>query len=184
MVEQLNLFMADIGAEEERIKKERQHQIAMEIERQKKEREDFLTKNLTTRQHRLVDYLEDNFIKGKYFTIEELCGANLGYVLNTNPKTHDKCVALGNDIREINWRIGSRYSIIVKDKNGSAKLCESELEFETWQKGEKDKLDKKYAYLNNLKYKASFHEQMVIVNLNDKAIEGEFVDVFKGGNRQ
>lgn len=184
MVEQIDLFMAsNCDYEEEQKIKEQQRNLALKIERLKKEREEFLTKNLTPRQHRLVDYLEDNFKKGKYFSIEEICATNLGYELNTNPYSHDKCVALGNDIRQINWKIGSRYSIIVKDKKGGCKLCESKEELETWREEEKKPLITKLEYLNNLKYKASFHDQVVLINLNDRALEEDeydFVKVFKG----
>lgn len=167
--------------EEERKEQEKQRNLALRLETQRKERQEFLAKNLTTRQHRLVDYLKDNFVSGKYFSIEEICNAGLGYELNTNPYTHDKCVALGNDIRQINWTIGSRYSIIVKDKKGGCKLCESKDEFEEWKQGELAPLEKKWKYLNNLEYKASFDDTMVIVNLNDKIIEqGQEIKVFKG----
>ena len=182
MVEQMDLFATfNCDYEEEQKELQKQRQLAMELERQREERLEFLTKNLTTRQHRLVDYLEEHFEKGRFFTIEEICASGLGYELNTNPKTHDKCVALGNDIRQINWTIGSRYSIIVKDTKGGCKLCESETEFDEWRNGELAKLDKKWKYLNNLKYKSSFHDQVVIINLNDKPINGgEVVKVFKG----
>ena len=111
---QLDLFATgNCDFEEEQKEVEEKRKVALEIERRKKEREEFLTKNLTSRQHRLVDYLKDNFVSGKWFTIEELCSANLGYILNTNPRVHDKCASLGADIRAINWAIASRYSIII-----------------------------------------------------------------------
>ena len=186
MNDQLDLFATtNCNFEEEQRVKERQKQVAMEIERYKKEREKFLTENLSTRQHRLLDYLQDNFQKGKYFTIEELCQANLGYTLNTNPRVHDKCAMLGSDIRTINWKIGYRYSIIVKDKKGSAKICESKQEFDEWRDEEKARIDKKYQYLNNLQYKASFDGTTPLVNLNDRALdidEIEPVSVFKGND--
>lgn len=181
MTDQLDLFSSSsCDFEEEQKKKIHQQEVAKKVEMIRQEREDFLTKNLTTRQHRLVDYLKANFVKGKYFTIEEICSANLGYTLNTNPRIHDKCAMLSSDIRAINWAIGSHYSIIVKDKKGSCKLCESKDEFDEWKQGEKDKIEKKYQYLNTLTYKASLDDTMAIVNLNDKAIEGEFIEVFKG----
>lgn len=184
MCNQLDLFAtANCDFEEEQRVKEKQKNLTIQLEQAKKDREEFLTKNLTTRQHRLVDYLENNFQKGRYFTIEELCAANLGYELNTNPRTHDKCIALGNDIRQINWAIGSRYSIIVKDKKGSAKLCESKEEFDEWKQTEKDKLERKYQYLNNLQYKANLDNTIPLVNLNDRALsveEMQPVNVFKG----
>ena len=112
MVDQLDLFaVASCDFEEEQRIKEKQRKAAMEIEQRKREREEFLTQNLTTRQHRLVDYLKDNFQSGRFFTIEELCAAELGYSLNTNPKIHDKCVALGSDVRAINWAI-DRKSVV------------------------------------------------------------------------
>ena len=171
MVEQLNLFEQSKNNDEELIEKLRL------------ERTEFLTKNLTPRQHRLIDYLEKYFENNKYFSIESICNANLGYELNTNPRTHDKCIALGNDIRQINWKIGHRYSIIVKDKKGGCKLCESQQEFDEWKQSELAPLERKWKYLNNLSYKASWHDTAPLINLNDRALdtdEIEFIDVFKG----
>lgn len=175
MTQQLDIFEESSKSNDEEI-----------IERLRQERVEFLTKNLTPRQHRLIDYLEDNFVQGKYFTIEEICNADLGYELNTNPRTHDKCVALGNDIRKINWKIGHRYSIIVKDKKGSCKLCESQTEFDDWKESERKPLERKWEYLNNLTYKASWHDTAPLINLNGRVLEEdeiEFVDVFKGKER-
>ena len=183
MVDQLDLFSTTYcDFEEERRIEEKRRNIALAIEKAKKEREDFLTKNLTTRQHRLVDYLKDNFVSGKYFSIDVLCSANLGYVLNTNPKVHDKCAMLGSDIRAINWAIAERYSIIIKDKKGGCKLAESEQEFNAWREDEKAKIDRKYQYLNNLKYKADRDGTVPIVNLNDRVLDLEEikeVEVYK-----
>ena len=83
MVSQMDLFLtSNSDFEEEQKIKEQQKQVAMRIEKLKSERNEFLTKNLTTRQHRLVDYLEDNFIKGKYFSIEdEFSSCNLFIIL-------------------------------------------------------------------------------------------------------
>lgn len=187
MCEQLNLFLATNEDLEEQAKREQQQeqqrQLLERLEKQRQERQDFLTKTLTTRQHRLVNYLEEHFETGKYFTIEEICNAELGYTLNTNPYTHDKCVALGNDVRQINWAIASRYSIIIKDKKGGCKLCESKEEFDTWKKAEKEKIEKKHQYLNTLEYKADRDGTMPLINLRDRALtdkEYEFVDVYKG----
>ena len=181
---QLDLFATgNCDFEEEQKEVEEKRKVALEIERRKKERQEFLTKSLTSRQHRLVDYLKDNFVSGKWFTIEELCNANLGYTLNTNPRVHDKCASLGADIRAINWAIASRYSIIIKNKQGSCKLAESEDEFNSWKNEEKAKVERKYQYLNNLQYKADRDGTMPIINLNDRALEDnelEFVEVFKG----
>ena len=183
MEEQLNLFLtSNCDYEEEQKEKLEQQRVAQEIERARKERNEFLTQSLTSRQHRLVDYLKDNFVSGKYFTIEEICNANLGYTLNTNPKIHDKCASLGSDIRAINWAIAQRYSIIIKDKKGSCKLAESEKEFNAWKDEEKRKIEKKYQYINNLTYKANRDGTVPIVNLNDRALsveETEEVEVYK-----
>lgn len=182
-VEQLDLFATgNCDFEEKQKEKEQQRRVALEIERRRKERNDFLTENLIPRQHRLVDYLKDNFVSGKWFTIEELCNANLGYNLNTNPRVHDKCACLGADIRTINWAIASRYSIIIKNKQGSCKLAESEEEFNSWKNEEKAKIEKKSQYLNNLQYKADRDGTMPLINLNDRALEDnelEFVEVYK-----
>lgn len=180
MVEQIDLFES---ASE--ITEEEKNKLALEeeIERLRNERVEFFTKNLTPRQHKLINYLETNFVQGKYFSIEDLCNADLGYELNTNPRTHDKCVSLGNDIRQINWKIGHRYSIIVKDKKGGCKLCESVDEFEEWKQSELKPLERKWKYLNNLTYKASWHDTAPLINLNNRTLEEneiEFVDVFKG----
>lgn len=181
--QQLDLFAtANCDYEEEQKSKAKAREIALQIETQKRERQEFLTQNLTSRQHRLVDYLKDNFKCGYYFSIEELCGAGLGYELNNDPKCHDKCVALGNDIRQINWRIGSRYSIIVKNKKGGAKLCESMQEFEEWKESEMKPLVRKIEYLNNLNYKAEQDGVVALVNLNDRALtteETKPIEVFK-----
>ena len=183
---QLDLFATtNCDFEEEQKEKEKQLAKARWLEQRKQERLEFLTKNLTPRQHRLVDYLEEHFEKGKYFTIEEICDAGLGYTLNTNPKIHDKCVMLGSDIRQINWKIGYRYSVIVKDKKGGCKICESQQEFDDWKESEKKPLITKLEYLNNLEYKASWQDTAPLINLNDRALdidEIEFIDVFKGND--
>lgn len=191
MFTQMDLFLATYDDLEEQEKREQERRKKAEmlekLEKARLERLDFLTKNLTPRQHRLVNYLKDNFETGKYFTIEEICAAELGYELNTNPKAHDKCVALGNDIRQINWAIASRYSIIVKDKKGSCKLCESKIEFDKWKQGELAPLERKWKYLNTLEYKADRDGTMPLINLRDRALtdkEYDFVDVYKGEKKK
>lgn len=183
-MEQLDLFATgNCDFEEKQKEKERKLKLELEIAKKRQERQEFLTKSLNPRQHRLVDYLKDNFVSGKWFTIEELCNANLGYNLNTNPRVHDKCASLGADIRAINWAIASRYSIIIKNKQGSCKLAESEDEFNSWKNEEKAKVERKYQYLNNLQYKADRDGTMPLINLNDRALEDnelEFVEVYKG----
>lgn len=142
---------------------------------------------LTTRQHRLRDWLEDNFISGKYFSIEEIVAGVKDkegrpfYTLNKDPYKHDKCIALSNDVRAINWCDTDRYKIIIKDSKGGCKLVESEEEFEIWRKKELAKIEPKYQYLNNLKWKAAREDTCPVVNLNNRALtpdEVKPVDVF------
>jgi len=125
---------------------------------------------LDSRQWALKRFLEDNFVPGKYFTIEEICdrvylpNGEKAYIYNTNPRNHDKCVALSNDIREINWNIQEGYKILVKDSKGGVKLCESEIEFNTWKEKELAPIIKKYQYLNNLQWKASRDGTVPLIN--------------------
>lgn len=128
---------------------------------------------LTPRQHRLRNWLTYHFESGRYFTIEEICNADIGYTLNTNPKTHDKCIALANDIKAINWNICERYKIIIKDNKGSCKLAESETEFNAWRDAELAKVEKKYQYLNNLKWKAARDGTVPVVNQANRALKPE-----------
>lgn len=190
MTDQLDLFsVSNCNFEEDRLAKEKQQKKTLMLERVREERKMFLTKNLNRRQHALIDYLEDNFVSGKYFTIEEIVyclrdkNDNPYYKLNTNPRIHDKCASLGADIRAINWKIGHRYSVIVKDKKGGCKICESQQEFDEWKESERKPLITKLEYLNNLSYKTSWQDTAPLLNLNDRPLELdeiEFIDVFKG----
>lgn len=114
---------------------------------------------LTPRQWALKRFLEYNFVAGRFFTIEEICenvylpNGCRAYELNTNPRIHDKCIALSNDVREINWNVVEGYKILVKDKKGGVKLCETRKEFEEWRENELKPLDRKWKYLNNLVWK-------------------------------
>lgn len=127
-------------------------------------------KGLTTRQHRLKDFLEQHFISGKYWSIEEICeNVKYGdgtpcYILNTDKAKHDKQIQLSADVRAINWNCVDGYKIIIKDKYGGMKLCESEEELNTWKNKELAKVERKYQYLNNLKYKANRDGQAPIYN--------------------
>lgn len=141
---------------------------------------------LSTRCWCLKKFLEDNFKSGYYFSIEELVenvrDANglPYYKLNKNPYTHDKCVALGSDIKAINWNCNQGYKIIIKNEKGGAKLCESEEELNAWRDAELKKVEKKYQYLNNLKWKADRDGTMPILNQNLKPVEDlKVVDVYK-----
>lgn len=141
---------------------------------------------LTPRQWLLKRFLENNFKSGYYYSIEELvesvrdANGNKVYKLNTNPYTHDKCVALGSDIKTINWNCNQGYKIIIKNEKGGAKLCESEEELNSWRNAELKKVEKKYQYLNNLKWKAERDGTMPILNQNLKPVEElKVVEVYK-----
>ena len=142
--------------------------------------------SLIARQHSLMDFLKDNFISGRYYSIEEIVDrvvdseGNPYYKLNTNPYNHDKCVALSNDVRTINWSITDRYHIIIKDKKGGVKLCESKEEFNTWKQEQLKPLETKWKYLNNLAWKENREGTMAIVNLANRGLsvdEADFVEV-------
>lgn len=141
-----------------------------------------MANKLTPRQHALRNYLDNNFESGKYFSIEEICNAGLGYELNTNPKSHDKCIALSNDVKAINWCVTERYKIIIKNKKGGVKLCESEEEFNNWRDNELKKLERKYQYLNTLKYKEQRDGTTPFINQAGRVLdidEIKPVEVFK-----
>ena len=129
------------------------------------------TQGINTRQLILRTWLEKNFVKGKYFSIEEICeqvtycGEHL-YQLNKNPRIHDKCLLLSDDVRAINWNTVDGYKIIVKDEKGGIKLCESKEEFEEWYNDEIATMEIKYQYLNTMKQKAKWDG---VVPLIDKA---------------
>lgn len=119
---------------------------------------------LTPRQWALKRFLENNFISGRFFSIEEICenvylpNGYRAYELNTNPRKHDKCIALSNDVREINWNVCEGYKILVKDKKGGVKLCETRKEFEEWRENELKPIERKCKYLNNLVWKKNEDE--------------------------
>lgn len=65
--------------------------------------------SLKTKHHILKNWLENNFVSGKYFSIEEII-ENVRYAdgtplfkLNTNPKIHDKCIKLSKMVKDLNW---------------------------------------------------------------------------------
>lgn len=114
-------------------------------------------KQLETRCHRLKDWLEENFVSGKFWTIEEIVRnvrdseGQPYYELNTNPHTHDKCIALANDVKQLNWHTNrERYIPIIKDKRGAIKLCENKEELEKYVDSEKKRIENTYKYYNHL----------------------------------
>lgn len=133
---------------------------------------------LTTRQHNLKNWLEDNFISGKYFSIEEICNADIGYHLNRDPKIHDKCVSLGRDVKQLNYATNvERYIPIIKDKKGGIKLCETEQELKVFIEGEKKRLENAYKYLNHLEGLISVDGTVPVVNLANRALKPEETQV-------
>lgn len=138
-----------------------------------------ITNKLTSRQWALKRYLEEHFISGHYFSIEHLCenvllpNGEKAYTLNTDPYCHDKCIALSNDVKTINWTINEGYKILVKDTKGGVKLCESEQEFIAWRDRELKPIIRKYQYLSTLKYKADRNDTMPLFNqaLNERKDE-------------
>ena len=146
-----------------------------------------ITKKLTTRCWRLKDYLEAHRGEG-YLTNEKICSEVTTadgvpyYKLNTNPYTHDKCAVLSSDVRAINWNNIDGYQIIIKDEKGSIKYADTLEEFETWRRKELDKVETKYQYLNNLKFKAKQDGLMPLYNkaLNPVGENLKEVNVFKG----
>ena len=184
MFEQLDLFFANATDDTSKIKRETksvEKVVENNVEKPKVEIEPIGDNYhpLTPRQHALKRFLEENFVSGKYFTIEEIVelvrdsNGNPYYTLNTNPRTHDKCVALGADIKKINWSIREHYVPIIKDAKGSCKLAESKEEFDSWRNAELEKVEKKYQYLNQLKWKVERDGTVPVVNLNDRALTPE-----------
>lgn len=143
------------------------------LELKREEKEELLTKGLTSRQHRLKDYLKKNFQSGRYFSIEEICQAGLGYVLNTNPKAHDKCLALSNDCRAINWCITERYIPIIKDSKGGCKLAESKDEVDSFIKHQREQIETKAKYLNIIESKIEKDGYAVFINLKNRVLDDD-----------
>ena len=145
--------------------------------------------NLETRQHRLKDWLMANFVSGKYYSIEEVVRGVVDsdgkpyYELNKNPYTHDKCIALANDVKKLNWATNvERYIPIIKDKKGGVKLCESEEELKAFIDSEKRKVEKANMYANHLQSLISVDGTIPCVNLANRALtpdEMKPVDIFK-----
>lgn len=142
-----------------------------QIEKVMNEKERLLTKGLTTRQHRLKDFLKANFESGRFFSIEEICNAGLGYTLNTNPRIHDKCICLSNDIKAINFNITERYIPIVKNARGGCKLAETKDEVDDFIATERAKIEVKCQYLNILESKIEKDGYAVFINQADRALD-------------
>ena len=138
---------------------------------------------LTTEQWLLKKWLEDHFEYGRFFTIEEICDqvrwrdGNPIFTLNTNPKIHDKCAKLGKMVRDINYNCEEGQKLIIKNAEGSIKLAESKEEFDAWRESELKKLETRYQYLNNLKWKQErdgsipLFNQKMNENTENKSVE-------------
>lgn len=133
-------------------------------------------KGLTTRQHRLKDWLDENFQQGKFFTIEEVVrgvvdsDGNPYYKLNHSPKVHDKCIALSQDVRQINFNVTDRYIPIIKDKYGSIKLAENKDEVETFVNVMKKKVENLCMYYNTIIYKTNLDGIIPLINLGGRVL--------------
>ena len=136
------------------------------------------TKRLITRQHALKNWLESHFESGKYFTIEKIVAnvcdseGNPYYKLNTDPRTHDKCIALSQDVKELNWATNvERYIPIIKDKRGAIKLCENKEELETYVENEKKRIENTYKYYNHLDSLTKIDGTMPFINLANRVLD-------------
>ena len=135
-------------------------------------------KQLETRCHRLKDWLEEHFVSGKFFTIEEIVNkvrdseGNPYYVLNTNPHSHDKCIALANDVKQLNWHTErERYIPIIKDKRGAIKLCENEQELKDYVDSEKKRIENTYRYYNHLESLTKIEGTMPFINQANRVLK-------------
>ena len=97
MFEQLDLFESavvsagDTGREDIRLENEKPQPIK------------YVKKKLTTRQWRLLDLIKFNsLIEHRKTTQKEICEKISEYEWNDSPKTHDHCVAIWGDIKDIN----------------------------------------------------------------------------------
>ena len=135
------------------------------------------TQKLITRQHDLKNWLEANFVSGKYFTIEEIvkkvCDSE-GYPyyhLNKNPYAHDKCIALSNDVKALNWATNlERYIPIVKNKKGSIKLAENKEELKDFIQELKDKVENAHQYANHLQSLINLQDTLPFINLSNRVL--------------
>lgn len=140
--------------------------------------------DLSLRQKVLLNFLNENFVSGKYFSIEEICAnvvcpdGSKAYQLNTDPRQHDKCIALSQDVHAINYSFHYNKRIVVKDLKGGVKICESKQEFKEWRERELAPIERKCKYLNSIKFKAKQHGLFRIFNDNFEHKEN-IVEVFK-----
>ena len=80
-------------------------------------------------------------------------------------------------VRDINYNCEEGQKLIIKNAEGSIKLAESKEEFDAWRDGELKKLESRYQYLNNLKWKQErdgsipLFNQKMNENTENKSVE-------------
>lgn len=151
-------------------------------------------KSTNNRQQALKNWLIKNFESGKWFTIEEICSNFVDtngvawYQYNTDPHKHDKCIALANDVKQLNWNTGvERYIPIIKDKRGSIKLCENEQELKDFVESEKRKVEKVNMYANHLQSLIKIDGTCPFINQENRVLmldEIKPIDVYKKDTAQ
>lgn len=133
---------------------------------------------LTTEHHILKNWLEANFESGRYFTIEEIVknvkhsdGTPI-FILNTNPRKHDKCIKLATIVKELNWATNvERYIPIIKNSKGSIKLAENEDELKGFIAELKNKVENANKYANHLQSLIDLQDTIPFINQANRALE-------------
>ena len=80
-------------------------------------------------------------------------------------------------VRDINYNCEEGQKLIIKNAEGSIKLAESKEEFDAWRESELKKLESRYQYLNNLKWKQErdgsipLFNQKMNENTENKSVE-------------
>lgn len=136
-------------------------------------------KGLTTRQKALRQWLDDNFVQGKFFSIEEVVSGVVNeegipyYTLNKNPKTHDKCVSLANDIKQLNRKTIDNFIPIIKDDKGGCKLAENSEELKEFIEDLRREAKNKAIYCNTIISKTNMEGIIPLIDVQDRVIELE-----------
>ena len=87
MVEQLDLFIESARKEEPAQEK----------------KEPIIKNKLTTRQWQLLNFIKNaSFNEHRKVSQKDICNNVVGYEWNDDPKCHDHCVPIWNDIKDIN----------------------------------------------------------------------------------
>lgn len=141
---------------------------------------------LNTRQFILKYWLKQNSKPGHWFTIEEIvenCKYKNEplYMLNKNPRIHDKCVQLASDINDINDSEVDGYKILIKNEKGSVKFAENEQELLNYIVSIETPALKILKRCWTLRRKAKLDGTMPIINKADNAIKDkdlEFISAY------